>query len=438
MHPRSAIAHSFMLLPMYLLAALPANAQFISTPNGDISTGSFSQGNTPLDGGVFTDTTNPNLYGKSKGGISSQQIDQGLNVGQDVLNGNYAGAIKDAPSLLKSLGVPINSTTENILGVAPNVLSNLTSGNFGGLAQQAPSILKTFGVKVSPKISNILGAGGSLLTDLIGGKLTLKSVLNAALGFLGLGGGGGSTISFTNLLTGISSDSITDSVTGAVFGTVNNPLSQSLGQTSADTNSVLARTGSALCSYNSSCLESNPNEYRSLYSDGAGDMGYANPNEVASKIWKLSREGILPDSFADDATQNAIYVGHDADNQISRATTESVLSKPAQAATAKAIEAANTSSQTATQLSDECAKSATATQDLVRCSLQVGTPQVAYLAAIHNSGLRQREDFQFQKIHLANISNSLDATRRNEDVDKSALVNAMGNVFFYEPHAQNR
>jgi hypothetical protein len=109
------------------------------------------------------------------------------------------------------------------------------------------------------------------------------------------------------------------------------------------------------------------------------------------------------------------------------------LSKAGQEASKKAIDAAEQVGITSAQLADKTAKDAKATQDLARGILQVAGPVPSMLAKQIELGHSVRDNGEFSKILLGNISSSVDATRRMKDVDNTAIANAMLSTSSYNP-----
>lgn len=406
------------------------------------STYSVSSDNSiRLEQGTFSEQK-PLVYGegsKSLGGAGSV-VKDGLPILKDLVGG---GGLNGALPGLVNLGVSkLPKSFEQYGGLITPVLGGLISGNgidFGSLATgSVPMLTKLLkldgtGAKVLGNLTPVLGqllsgdfSVGSLLNtglNVLGGFLGNNPIFSTTSGILGglFGGGGakGTGIELSGSLAEVYSNPITAAINGQIFSGDASGASTS--------NTVLARTGSVLCLYNSSCMESNPTSYRSLYATAAGAMNVSSPNEVRAKIAELSKKGVRPDAFSSkfNSEQNAYYMGNYADRELSRASTEQYLSKQGQAAQKKAIQAAQKTAQTLTQLSDQCDKTAKSSQDLIRCNMKVNTAVPAFQAAQIELATNAQIDNQFMKNSLGNISAATDGLNREQDIERSAYAAAL-------------
>jgi len=442
---KKTIVLTSLLIPLSIAATVaPVRSQSNNSGGGAQGSPTFSSsyGNPSS----YSYGTNPNLVnpvsnatfsggGNSSGTqypINGNQVLGAYGVGQQLLNGNFAGAASQLPTLLNSFGIQLSPQLSNIAGITPGVINNLLSGNLGGVVSQLPSILSAAGVQMSSQLSGIIGAAVPVLQSLLSGNFSLGTLVNAIASFLGFGGGN-SAINWGQITQGLLTNGATASITGATFGTINNPVSQSQGQQTPNTNSVLAQTGMASCIHNPSCLASNPMPYRNLYTSTSGAMGYSDPVEMTGNIWRLSRQGIMSDAFSDDITQNSVYNSNHSTREITTARANEIVSKDGQQATFNSLQAAERTAQAVNQISEACQTNAKATFDVNMCNLKINTPASTYLAAIHSLGMKQREDNQFNLLLAANAGATADAKRRTEDVNQTALALAIGKTSFYEP-----
>lgn len=180
-------------------------------------------------------------------------------------------------------------------------------------------------------------------------------------------------------------------------------------------------TGSTTCLYSSTCRpDSNP--YKSIYSQATGAQGFPNPNEVRGKIYQeATSERLLSDIYASNPNIGAFYAGNQSDRDITRASTEAHLSKAGQALHKKINDTSKKTVASVGDLVKKCAKESKSSQDLIRCNLLVDGVGPSFDAAQLSVMLQAQKDDQLQKIQLSNISASMDAQRRQRDVENAGL-----------------
>jgi hypothetical protein len=389
--------------------------------------------------GTFT-APPPVVYGQGAnsfgGGTLDSVLSNGIPVVQQLLGG---GGLSGALPGLLNMGT--NQLPQNLQQygslLTPALSSLLTGGNFnvGSLLSGGMPIITDL-LDLDPATSKLLGNLSPALGQLLSGNINAGSLLSTGLGVLGgflgnnpvfsstsgiLGGilGGGSSgtgIDLSGSLSQVYSNPINAAINGQIFS--------GGGSGSGSANTVLAQTGSSLCLYNSSCIQSNPTAYKSLYATATGAMDVANPNEVRARIAQLSRSGVRPDAFSSkfNSEQNAYYEGNKTDQEISRATTVQYLSKVGQAAQKQAILAAQKTAQTLATLSDQCDKKSKSSQELIRCTMKINTAVPSFQAAQIELQTNAQIDTQFMKNSLGNISSATDGLNRAQDVDRSAMA----------------
>lgn len=296
--------------------------------------------------------------------------------------------------------------------------------NGGGL--NVGGILGAAGEALDPVLDGIPGGEEiySILGGVIDGSISLQSLLNGGLldGILG-------TI-LGPILGGSSDGGITPS-TGGLGGHVpsgdgghipggggaNSPIADA----TIGGGGVLG-TGSVTCLYASTCRpKSNP--YQTIFSRAIGKQGYPNPNEVRGKIYQSATSGkMLSDVYSPNSIVGAYYAGNQSDRDINRATTEAYLSKAGQAQQAKISETAMDTVKSVSELVKNCADKAKSSQELIRCNLLVDSVTPSFDAAQLSVMMEMQQDDQFQKLQLGNISASMDAERRQRDVENAGLV----------------
>jgi hypothetical protein len=401
------------------------------------STYSPSNAYTLPQSGTFT-APPPVVYGQGAnslgGGTFSNLLSGGIPVAQQLLGG---GGLNGALPGLLNLGtdqLPQNLQQYGSL-LTPALSSLLTGGNinFGSLLSGGMPIITDL-LNLDPATSKLLGNLSPALGQLLSGNFNAGSLISTGLGVLGGFLGNNPVFSTTSgILGGIlggSSSGTGISLSGPLSQVYSNPISAAIngqifsGGGSGSANTVLAQSGSILCLYNSSCLQSSPTAYKSLYATAAGAMGFSSPNEVRGQIAQLSRSGVRPDAFSSkfNSEQNAYYEGNKSDQELSRATTEQYFSKAGQEAQKKAVQAAQTTAQTLTALSDECDKKSKSSQELIRCTMKINTAVPSFQAAQLELQTNAQIDTQFMKNSLGNISSATDGLNRAQDVDRSAMA----------------
>lgn len=296
--------------------------------------------------------------------------------------------------------------------------------NGGGL--NVGGLLGAAGDALDPVIDQIPGGQEiySILGGVLDGSISLQSLLNGGLldGILG---------TILGPILGGSSDGVIPPSTGGLGGHVpsgdgghipggggaNSPIADA----TIGGGGVLG-TGSVTCLYASTCRpKSNP--YQTIFSRAIGKQGYPNPNEVRGKIYQEATSGkMLSDVYSPNSIVGAYYAGNQSDRDINRATTEAYLSKAGQAQQAKISETAMDTVKSVSELVKNCTDKAKSSQELIRCNLLVDSVTPSFDAAQLSVMMEMQQDDQFQKLQLGNISASMDAERRQRDVENAGLV----------------
>lgn len=377
----------------------------------------------------------PVVYGQGGTSVGSSILSKGAPILKDLVGGSGLSGV--LPGALKLGQEYLPKEFAKYADLFTPALGSLLSGgdiNVGSLLSGATPLLTDL-LGLDGKTSALLGNLSPALGQLLNGNFDAGSLLNTGLsvlgGFLGnnpvfgtvsgvlggLFGGGGSSgtgIELSGSLAQVYSNPISAAINGEIFS----------GSASGGGNTVFAQSGSILCLYNESCVQSNPSAYKSLYVTSAGAMGFSSPNEVRGRIAQLSRSGVRPDAFSSkfNSEQNAYYEGNKSDQELSRATTEQYLSKAGQAAQKKAIQAAQKTAQTLAALSDQCDKTSKSSQELIRCTMKINTAVPSFQAAQLELQTNAQIDTQFMKNSLGNISSATDGLNRAQDVDRSAMA----------------
>lgn len=267
-------------------------------------------------------------------------------------------------------------------------------------------------------LGGLLGAAGEaldpVLSDIPGGQ-QIYSILSGLLN---------GTISLQSLLKG----GLLQSILAAILGGSDN--GESNGSPTTGSSPIpdvtiggggVSGTGSVTCLYASTCRP-NSNPYQTIFSRATGVQGYPNPNEVRGKIYQAATSGkILSDVYAPNSNVGAYYAGNQSDRDINRATTEAYLSKAGQAQQKQTSNTAKETVRAATDLVKNCAKNAKSSQELIRCNLLIDGVGPSFDAAQLSVLMKMQQDDQFQKLQLGNISASIDAERRQRDVENAGL-----------------
>lgn len=342
------------------------------------------------------------------------------------------------PAQAAALGFLDDGILGNLLGLVSPFLQGLATDLLNGLSIggidlsnlimdavfSSDGLLNGGGLNVG----GLLGAAGQALDpvlDQIPGGQQIYSVLSGVLD---------GSISPQSLLNG----GLLESILGTILGSPSDGSSSpSPGSAGGDNSSggvgkdvivdatiggggVLG-TGSVTCLYASTCRpKSNP--YQTIFSRAIGVQGYPNPNEVRGKIYQAATSGkMLSDVYSPNPSIGAYYAGNQSDRDINRATTEAYLSKAGQAQKQKISETATDTVKSVAELVKNCANKAKSSQELIRCNLLVDSVSPSFDAAQLSVLMNMQQDNQFQKLQLGNISASMDAQRRQRDVENAGL-----------------
>ncbi len=293
--------------------------------------------------------------------------------------------------------LPSFAATLGFLDSGGGTLSNLYSlalPFLQGLASNLLSGLSIGGIDLSNIIMDAVFSDDGLLN---GGSIDVGGLLESILGTIL---DGSSDVSSSPSAGGGETDIIVDATigSGGVLG-----------------------TGSVTCLYASTCRP-NSNPHQTIFKQASGVQGYPNPNEVRGKIYQAATSGkILSDVYAPNPSIGAYYAGNQSDRDINRATTEAYLSKAGQAQQQKISETAMDTVKRVSELVKNCANNAKSSQELIRCNLLVDSVSPSMDAAQLSVLMEMQTDDQFQKLQLGNISASMDAQRRQRDVENAGL-----------------
>jgi hypothetical protein len=382
----------------------------------------------------------PVVYGGNTGTNYAGLAQSGGSVAGQLLNSNTAGAVQSLPGLINQIpGLNLSSQTSSLISQAGPLLGSLLSGgSLSSTLSGGISILAGSGI-LGSQGSQILGAAGPLLGQLLNGNLNISSVINAATGILGslfpnnpvfgvlsgvLGGlfGGGSA-GVSSTLSGIYTSPTSGTISSTVFG---GPTSTSSGGSSGpNSNSVLAQTGSALCIYNNSCVQSNPSAYRPLYGSAVGAMGVADSNFVRGQITQLSRQNIKSDRFSSPFSpeEDAYFNGMKSDYETNRMSTVSTLSKEGQQALKQGVDVGIGVAKSMGELADKAYTSTRSTQGLTRANMLINSTIPAYHAADLEFAAKNDIDTQYLKIQAGNTADAVGKMQRELNSDRTAIAN---------------
>lgn len=318
------------------------------------------------------------------------------------------------------LGDLLSLATPFLQGLATDLLEGLSIGGIDlssiimDVVFSSDGLLNGGGLN----LGGLLGAAGEaldpVLSEIPGGQ-QIYSILTGLLN---------GTISPHALLKG----GLLQSVLAAILGGSSNDESSGSPTTGSSPipdvtigSGGVSGTGSVTCLYASTCRP-NSNPYKSIFSQASGVQGYPNPNEVRGKIYQAATsQKILSDIYAPNSNIGAYYAGNQSDRDINRATTEAYLSKAGQAQQKKISDTAKETVMGVADLVKNCAKTAKSSQELIRCNLLVDSVGPSFDAAQLSVLMRMQQDDQFQKLQLGNISASVDAERRQRDVENAGL-----------------
>lgn len=327
------------------------------------------------------------------------------------------------------LGEILSLSAPFLQGLATDLLDGLSIGGIDLSNFIMDVVFSSDGVvsEGGVNLGGLLGAAGDaldpVLDDIPGGQ-QIYSILSGLLN---------GSISLQSLLKGGLLQSILSTIIGSLLGkeqpddaSGGSPSGGGTGENSPIPDATIGSggvsgTGSVTCLYASTCRP-NSNPYQTIFSRATGVQGYPNPNEVRGKIYQAATSGkILSDVYAPNSNIGAYYAGNQSDRDINRATTEAYLSKAGQAQQQKISNTAKETVRAVTDLVKNCAATAKSSQELIRCNLLVDSVSPSFDAAQLSVLMKMQQDDQFQKLQLGNISASMDAERRQRDVENAGL-----------------
>ncbi len=359
---------------------------------------------------------------------------------------------------IKQAGISVILSVQLLAAPAPTYAATLgfldTGGLLGdllglafpflqGLATDLLDGLSIGGIDLSSVIMDVVFSSDGLLN---GGGLNVGGLLGAAGDALdpvldGIPGGqqiysilGGvldGSVSLQSLLKGGLLESILSTILGGSSGGSSSPSGGGGENSPGGVGNIIVDatiggggvlgTGSVTCLYASTCRP-NSNPHQTVFNRAIGVQGYPNPNEVRGKIYQAATSGlVLSDIYSPNPSIGAYYAGNQSDRDINRATTEAYLSKAGQAQQQKISKTAMDTVKSVSELVKNCANKARSSQELIRCNLLVDSVSPSFDAAQLSVMMKMQQDDQFQKLQLGNISASMDAQRRQRDVENAGL-----------------
>lgn len=402
---KATVAGTAILLSCQLATATPARAQDF---------GGFMAGAGDL--GSLIDMAMPLIQSYAS------DLFQGLSIGGIDLSSLITNAVFGNGGILSSGGL-------NVGGILGSVRSEL-----GPTLAQTP-----YGKPLFNILSSAINSGSLSPSTILN-----SGIIQAAIGQIkngnpnpnldlsinptdGSGTFGNQGITAQDVLDGIQNGTIvlnSDGSIGSINGTGTGGTGGTVGSAGGATG-----TGSTTCLYSNTCSGSSP--YQSAFGNATGAMGYPNPNEVRGQIYKQADSGqSMPDVFAPNTNIGAYYSGNQSDRDINRATTEQFLSKAGQQNQKDTLDQTQKTVQGVSDLVKNCSQNAKSSQELIRCNLVVSGVGPSLSAASLAVQMGMRQDNQFQKIQLGNISASMDAERRQRDTENAGMsVRAMQSIW---------
>lgn len=299
-----------------------------------------------------------------------------------------------APTPVKA--APLAFLDGDISSNLSSLIMNVVFSSNGLLNNGRGLDFEAVGEARDPVLSEIPGAQQlySILTGLLNGSISLQSLLKGGL---------------------------LQRILASILGDGSDPPQDSPTSNSTIGDGGVLGTGSVMCLYASTCRP-NSNPYRAIFTQASGVLGYPNPNEVRGKIYQAATSGkILSDIYAPNPNIGAYYAGNQSDRDINRASTEAFLSKAGQVQQKKISDTSKKIVENVAALVKTCSQKAKSSQELIRCNLLVSAVGPSFDAAQLSVLMGMRQDDQFQKLQLGNISASMDAERRQRDVENAGL-----------------
>ena len=218
-------------------------------------------------------------------------------------------------------------------------------------------------------------------------------------------------------LIGISTISLI-SINGAYALEIKNPLVTVIEQLQEQTGSVNKYISSTISRKLDNLSESLEGDLQAVVQEAAGVLGLPDAGEVRKEIEEIASDSNNAVNSVDRAT-------NELDRQITRAQTETTLSKEGQKSMEAEVEKTQTSIETVSIFSD-AAQNDVVTQNVMKRIAQQNTQISGILGAMRSDGLKSKQSQDLANLNLTNISRSLDG--QNQARQKEVVGQGFSNL----------
>ncbi len=218
-------------------------------------------------------------------------------------------------------------------------------------------------------------------------------------------------------LVGISTISLI-SINGAYALEIKNPLITVIEQLQEQTGSVNKYISSTISRKLDNLSESLEGDLQAVVQEAAGILGLPDAGEVRKEIEQIASDN-------NNAVNSVDRASNELDRQITRAQTETTLSKEAQERMKAEVEKTQTSIETVSIFSD-AAQNDVVTQNVMKRIAQQNTQITGILGAMRSDGLKSKQSQDLANLNLTNISRSLDG--QNQSRQKEVVGQGFSNL----------
>ena len=218
-------------------------------------------------------------------------------------------------------------------------------------------------------------------------------------------------------LIGISTISLI-SINGAYALEIKNPLVTVIEQLQEQTGSVNKYISSTISRKLDNLSESLEGDLQAVVQEAAGVLGLPDAGKVRKEIEEIASDSNNAVNSVDRAT-------NELDRQITRAQTETTLSKEGQKSMEAEVEKTQTSIETVSIFSD-AAQNDVVTQNVMKRIAQQNTQISGILGAMRSDGLKSKQSQDLANLNLTNISRSLDG--QNQSRQKEVVGQGFSNL----------
>ncbi len=199
---------------------------------------------------------------------------------------------------------------------------------------------------------------------------------------------------------------------------ISNPLVALVEQWQEQTRSVDKYISSIISRKLDNLAEYLQGDLQAVVSEATGVLGLPDATEVRTKVEEIA-------SDSDNAVNSVDKATNEIDRQITRAETETTLSKEGQENMKVKVEKTQTSIEAVSAFSD-AAQNDVVTQNVMKRIAQQNTQITGILGAMRTDGLKYKQSQDLANLNLTNISRSLDG--QNQSRQKEVIGQGFSNL----------